>query len=756
MQTTDIKDLLYYNGYGGFSKDGKKYIIKTNENTTPAPWSHIISNNNFGTIVTANGGGYVWSNNSRENKITTWSNDPVKDAPSEKITIETKNKKINVLPYETLEGYEIIFGFGYAVFNQKDEEITTETMIYVPVNENKKIIRTLITNNKDEEKEIKIKYEVSPVLGVARDYTKKHIVIQKEENIIKISNKYRDNYQNEEVYITASEKINLNEEDKNVMTEMEVTLSPHENKVIFIELGIYSSYTNCETEEKYMNNMSEIKEFWNEKTSKVRVKTPVESMNIMLNGWLLYQTLVSRIWGRTSFYQAGGAFGFRDQLQDSLIMLYYDSEFVRNQIIYHAKHQFKEGDVLHWWHPEKSNGIRTRYTDDLLWLPYLICEYIEKEGDYTILDEEVSYVKSKELSDNENERYGEVQIDDAKESLYVHVLRAINRSLVFAENGLPQMGTGDWNDGMNSINGQSVWLGFFMHDVINKFIPICEFKNDQEDVLKYKEVLSKLKEALNKAGWDGKWYRRAYFKDMTPIGSNENDECKIDGISQSWAVISGAGEKEKCISAMNYLDNYLVDKENMIIKLLTPPFSKTLLEPGYIKSYIPGVRENGGQYTHGAIWSIIANAIMNNGERAGEYFRLINPIEHARTKENVLKYKVEPYVVSADVYSNPNMLGQGGWTWYTGSSSWLFIAGFEYVLGIKKIRDSLMICPCIPKEWESYIVEYKYKEASYIINVYNPEHKNTGIKTIYLDNDKQEKNTVKLEKSGEHRIDIVM
>ena len=371
-------DLLYYNNYGGFTKDGKEYIIKTSEKHTPMPWSHIIANNTFGTIVTANGGGYTWSNNSRENKITIWSNDPILDPPSEKITIETKNKKINVLPYETLEGYEIIFGFGYAVFNQKDEEITTETMIYVPINESKKIIRTLITNNKDEEKEIKIKYEVSPVLGVARDYTKKHIVIQKEENIIKISNKYRDNYQNEEVYITASEKINLNEEDKNVMTEMEVTLSPHENKVIFIELGIYSSYTNCETEEKYMNNMSEIKEFWNEKTSKVRVKTPVESMNIMLNGWLLYQTLVSRIWGRTSFYQAGGAYGFRDQLQDSLIMLYYEPEFVRKQIIYHTEHQFKQGDVLHWWHPEKDNGIRTKYTDDLLWLPFLISEYIKK------------------------------------------------------------------------------------------------------------------------------------------------------------------------------------------------------------------------------------------------------------------------------------------------------------------------------------------------------------------------------------------
>ena len=749
-------DLLYYNNYGGFTKDGKEYVIKTSEKHTPMPWSHIIANKTFGTIVTANGGGYTWSNNSRENKITTWSNDPILDPPSEKITIETKNKKINVLPYETLEGYEIIFGFGYAVFNQKDEEVTTETMIYVPINENKKIIRTLITNNKDEEKEIKIKYEVSPVLGVARDYTKKHIVIQKEGNIIKISNKYRDNYQNEEVYITASEEIKLNEDDKNVMAEMKVTLSPHENKVIFIELGIYSSYTNCETEEKYINNMSKIKEFWNEKTSKVRVKTPVESMNIMLNGWLLYQTLVSRIWGRTSFYQAGGAYGFRDQLQDSLIMLYYEPEFVRKQIIYHAEHQFKQGDVLHWWHPEKDNGIRTKYTDDLLWLPFLISEYIKKEKDYSILDEETTYVKCAELSETESERYGDVEIDEKKESIYKHAIRAIDRSLNFAENGLPQMGTGDWNDGMNGINGQSVWLGFFMYDVINRFIKICEYKNDTEKVEKYNQILPKLKKALNTAGWDGKWYKRAYFKNNKPLGSNENDECKIDGISQNWAVISGAGEEEKCKTALECVENYLVDKENLIIKLLTPAFSKTELEPGYIKSYIPGVRENGGQYTHGAIWGIIANAMMKNGERATEYFRIINPIEHARTKEAVLKYKVEPYVVSADVYSNPNMLGRGGWTWYTGSSSWLFIAGFEYVLGIKKENGKLKINPCIPKDWESFIVHYKNKNARYEINVYNPEHKSTGIKTIYLDNDEKKAAEILLEENGEHRIDIIM
>ena len=749
-------DLLYYNNYGGFTQDGKEYVIKTAEKHTPMPWSHIIANKTFGTIVTANGGGYTWSNNSRENKITTWSNDPVLDPPSEKITIETKCKNLNVLPYETLEGYEVIFGFGYAIFNQKNETISTAATIYVPINENKKIIRLLITNNEDEEKKVKIKYKVSPVLGVARDYTKKHIVIRKEENIIKISNKYRDNYQNEEVYITASEKIKLNEEDKNITAEIETSLWQHESKVLFIELGIYSSHTSCETEEKYLKNINEIKEFWDQKTGKVKVKTPVESMNIMLNGWLLYQTLVSRIWGRTSFYQAGGAYGFRDQLQDSLIMLYYNPEFVRNQIIYHAKHQFKQGDVLHWWHPEKSNGIRTKYTDDLLWLPYLISEYIKKEMDYSILDEEVTYVKCQELSELENERYGEVEIDEEKESIYKHATRAIDRSLNFAENGLPQMGTGDWNDGMNGINGQSVWLGFFMYDVINRFIKICEYKNDTEREEKYKKILSQLSKALNTTGWDGKWYRRAYFKNGKPLGSNENDECKIDGISQSWSVMSGAGEEEKCKIGLECVENYLVDKDNLVIKLLTPAFSKTELEPGYIKSYIPGVRENGGQYTHGAIWSIIANAMMKNGERATEYFRIINPIEHARTKEAVLKYKVEPYVVSADVYSNSNMLGRGGWTWYTGSSSWLFIAGFEYILGIKKESGKLKINPCIPKEWEFFVVYYKNKNAKYEINVYNPEHKSTGVKTVYLDNDEKKAAEILLDENGDHRIDIIM
>ena len=608
----DVKELLYYNGFGGFSKDGKEYIIKTNEKYTPAPWSHMMANETFGTIITSDGGGYTWSNNSRDNKITTWSNDPITDKPSEKIYIKSsENEKIYGMPYETLEGYELHFGFGYAKIYYSNEEVKQELLIYVPRNKNKKILKLTIENLKNDEKEYDVYLEIEPVLGVSREYTKKHLIIESLSQGVKIKNNYREFYKNQIVKILASTEVsNRVSEDNNVILFSKLNLKRNEKKEIIFEIQVCDDENQEEKvssleiiEEDLKNN----EEFWNKMFENIKVKTPVESMNIMLNGWLGYQTLVSRFWGRTSFYQAGGAFGFRDQLQDSLILLYLNPKMVKNQILYHAAHQFKEGDVLHWWHPEKSNGIRTRYTDDLLWLPYLICEYIEKEGDFSILDEQISYVETEILKDFEGERYGEVTRTTDKESLYMHAIRAIEKSLNFNENGLPNMGTGDWNDGMNNIKGQSVWLGFFMYDVINKFCKICQYKNDDIRIEKYKKTICNLKSTLNNFAWDGNWYRRAYFEDGQPLGSSENDECKIDGISQSWAVISGAGEQEKCILAMNSLENYLVDKENMLIKLLTPAFSKTKMEPGYIKSYIPGVRENGGQYTHGAVWSIIAN-----------------------------------------------------------------------------------------------------------------------------------------------------
>ena len=464
------------------------------------------------------------------------------------------------------------------------------------------------------------------------------------------------------------------------------------------------------------------------------MKTPVESMNIMLNGWLIYQTIVSRLFARTGFYQAGGAYGFRDQLQDLIGILMINPALARKQIVYHAAHQFIEGDVLHWWHPEKDNGIRTRYKDDLLWLPYVVCEYIKVTGDEEILNEEISYIEGKKLLDEEDESYQENVKSHISENLYMHCKRAIDVSLNYGQNGLPKMGSGDWNDGMNKVSGESVWLGFFLYNVLEKFSKICRIKNEENLIIKYEKEMEKLKYALNSNAWDGKWYKRAFFEDGTPLGSNQNYECKIDSISQSWSVISKAGEDEKSRMAMESLNAYLVDRENMVIKLLTPPFENINKEVGYIKAYIPGVRENGGQYTHGAIWAIIANSLLKNGNRAEEYFRIINPIEHARTKENALKYKVEPYVVAADVYGAGKLIGRGGWTWYTGSCSWLYTAGLNYVLGLRKERDKLRIVPAIPEEWSKYEIEYVYENTLYKIIVKNPNHKQSGVKNIYLDN----------------------
>lgn len=365
-------------------------------------------------------------------------------------------------------------------------------------------------------------------------------------------------------------------------------------------------------------------------------------------------------------------------------------------------------------------------------------------GDYEILKYETNYIKSELLKEDEDERYEEIQISDKKGNIYEHCIKTIERSLNFGENGLPRIGSGDWNDSMNEIKGESVWLGFFLYDILRKFCKICEHNEDYTLKNKYEKIMEKLKYTLNTVGWDGRWYKRAYFSNGTILGSMQNDECKMDSISQSWSVISKAGDIDKIGIAMDSMDSYLVDRENMIIKLLAPSFCNTKVEPGYIKSYIPGIRENGGQYTHGVIWSIVANCILNNGDRAWEYFRIINPIEHARTKENAQRYKVEPYVVAADVYSNENLLGRGGWTWYTGSSSWFYISGLRYILGFDKKGDKFKIKPVIPKEWDGYEISYKYLDTIYEIKIRNPKHKNAGISNMYLDNSLIQGNEVTL------------
>ncbi len=611
----NTKDLLYYNEFGGFEKETLNYIIRTQEKNTPMPWSHIIANENFGTIVTSDGGGYTWHGNSRENKITTWSNEAVTNLPSEVISISYDNRTFNTMPRDNLNEYEIRYGFGFAEYTHFSDIIESKLTIYVPIGKSEKVYVLNLKNKSIDNKSVEVNFAAEPVLGVDRTYTKKHLNFKEFENGIAVNNCYRDVYRDEEILFVCDRLAETEVWNQEVHIKSECVLKGISETTLCFRIIVKDSYNLCENNldfknetqnSKYTNNkhtnyfdeLDEINKFWEEKFNKIKINTPLMSLNIMMNGWLEYQTLVSRLWGRTSFYQAGGAFGFRDQLQDVLMLLYTEPEASRKQILYHAKHQFKEGDVLHWWHPEKDNGIRSRCSDDFWWLPYVTAQYILKTKDYSILDEQIEYVKMDVLKEYEDEKYEVPQITDEKESLYMHAIRAIENGIQFGENGIPNIGSCDWNDGMNNIKGQSVWLGFFVVEVLNKFIPICEYKNDLEKVKKYKELTEELKNTLNTTAWDGKWYKRAFFENGEALGSEHNEECKIDGISQSWAVISGAGEKEKCIDALESLDRNLVDKENMIIKLLTPAFSKSIQNPGYIKAYKEGVRENGGQYTH--------------------------------------------------------------------------------------------------------------------------------------------------------------
>lgn len=577
-----------------------------------------------------------------------------------------------------------------------------------------------------------------------------------------------------------------------IAIEIEVEIESFSDKKISIILGAeetlvaakdvaykYSKVQNCNTE------LSKVKSRWNEFLGRLQVKTPYESLNIMLNGWIMYQTITSRLLAKSGFYQSGGAYGFRDQLQDSYGIKFLDTNILYNQIIKHSKHQFVEGDVEHWWHEENNRGIRTRFSDDLLWLPYMVAKYIRHTGDYNILNVVTPYLQGPVLQENEKEKYEQYLPSSLEESIYEHCKKAINRACgftiedndkqenisenqnsnankmwKFGENGLPKIGIGDWNDGFSNIGpegkGESVWLGFFLYEILNEFVKIANYMNEGEIAQKYKKIANQLEENLNKNAWDGRWFKRAFADNGDVYGSMENEECRIDSIAQSWSVISGAGEESKQNQAMESLENHLVDMENAIIKLLDPPFEKGKLEPGYIKAYLPGVRENGGQYTHAAIWAVIAEAMLGKGDKAVEWYKMITPIEHARTKDAANKYKVEPYVIAADVYGAQNLAGSGGWTWYTGSSSWYYLAGIQYILGLNIYHNSMSFNPCIPKNWEEFEIKYKFGESIYNIKVKNPDRKNTGVSKVFIDGIESE-NNITLEDSGKIlNIEIVM
>ena len=554
--------------------------------------------------------------------------------------------------------------------------------------------------------------------------------------------------------------------DPCAVIQVHVNLAPGEAEEVFFLLGEGADreesldlISQFQTQEDVETTYQAVKNQWDDILNTIRVETPDPSMNLMLNRWLLYQTLSCRLWGRTGFYQSSGAFGFRDQLQDVMALLHARPEITRTQILDAARHQFEEGDVLHWWNPPSGRGVRTRISDDLLWLPFVTAKYVTATGDFAILNEKLPFLTAEALNPGERERYSQYETTTESYSLYEHCCRALVKGTTVGIHELPLIGTGDWNDGMNQVgaegHGESVWLGWFLHATLKLFAPMAVHMGDNPDT--YLQQAEELSNALDAHAWDGNWYLRAFYDDGSTLGSSANDECKNDSIAQSWAVLSGAAEPLRAAKAMESVNRLLVDEGEQMILLFTPPFNRTSRNPGYIKGYLPGIRENGGQYTHAAIWTAWAYAKLGLGDRAGALFNLLNPINHADTPEKAVRYKVEPYVIAADIYSTSPHTGMGGWTWYTGSSGWMYRFGMEAILGLSRVGNALKISPCIPRDWPGFSADYRYRSTLYRIVVENPNGNNRGIHQILLDGNKLLGNLIPLvEDDQSHEVQVVM
>ena len=770
-------DLDFFNGFGGFNKKDKSYVIRLKDyENTPAPWINVVSNKDFGFHISEVGSTYTWCGNSRENKITPWSNDWVVDPSGEVLYIRDNEvgTYFTITPMPIRDGGEYIINhsFGYSTFKHTAYNIKGEMQVFCPRDERLKICKVKLKNLSNTNKNLSIFYYAQLVLGVYSYGSAKYISTSIKDNYIYGVNPYSKYFGKLKAYLsidgedsqnfTGDRKsfigigedlgnpkvLNINSlnnvsgsiYDPCLASQLNICLEAGEEKEVIILLGQEEEESLIEEKiNKYKNiqnvytALEEVKDYWSNFLGNIQVKTPDLSMDYLLNGWLMYQTLSCRYLSRTAFYQSGGAYGFRDQLQDSMSIGILNPSVTREQILRSASRQYLEGDVQHWWHPVINSGIRTRFSDDLLWLPYVTIEYINSTGDYSILDEEAPYLEDEPLRNGEDERYTIVNNSNKKGIIYEHCLKAIDRGLKFGRHNIPLMGSGDWNDGMSTVGnkgeGESIWVGWFLYKILDGFKEICKYKNDTEKQEEYIGFQEFIKENLEKNAWDGGWYRRAYFDNGKPLGSRENDECKIDSIAQSWSIISKAAKEERAKEAMEAVDRYLVDKDKGLIKLLAPPFDKSSLEPGYIKGYVAGVRENGGQYTHAAVWVILALTKLGFGDKAWKYYNMINPINHSNTELEARRYKVEPYVMSADVYIKEPHGGRGGWSWYTGASGWMYKVGLEDILGLKKVSGKgYLIEPCVPESWKEYEINIKNNLENYNIKVRRSENgENKGI-----------------------------
>ncbi|MDR1892931.1 MAG: glycosyl transferase, partial [Oscillospiraceae bacterium] len=796
--------LAFDNGLGGFTADGKEYVIQPGAfRNTPAPWINVIANPRFGFTASESGSGYTWYENSHEYRLTPWANDSVSDSQGEIFYLTDTETGLSwtptMLPVREDGPYKIRHGFGYTVYEHTSHEIEQTLTQHVPAEDTVKISTLKIKNLSPAPRTLSVTYYVRPVLGVSDRETAPHIRTVKTQTVALLAeNPYNEVFpgrvcflhtSGKEITVTGNRleffgeggasapdclyRAELSGEtgtgfDPCCALRVNMTLLPGETKETVFLFGSAENAWEAETlAEKYADasaagqSLKRARAFWRDKLERTTVSTPDASMNLMLNGWLQYQMISCRLWARTGHYQSGGAFGFRDQLQDSLSAAAYWPELTREQILLHARHQFTGGDVQHWWHSPQGKGVRTRISDDLLWLPYVTAEYVRISGDESILLEEIPFLEAEELAETETERYGDAVTLGESATLYKHCVRAVERALKFGSRGLPLMGGGDWNDGMNAIGingrGESVWLAWFLISVLDLMLPLCRRQGDGERLGRYAAIRDNLQEAAEKSGWDGGWYRRAYFDDGMPLGSSSSGDCRIDAIAQSWAVLSGAGDKNRARKAMDMLEEYLVSREDGLIKLLTPPFDSGTSEPGYIKGYVPGVRENGGQYTHAAVWAVMAFAKLGEGGKAAELYALINPVNHTKNQRECSKYKLEPYVMAADVYAARPHTGRGGWSWYTGAAGWMYRAGVETILGLQKNGDSLTFDPCIPREWKEYTITTHFHETTYRIVVQNFDGVQKGVARVTFDGEIVANQQVSLVNDGKtHDIRVSM
>lgn len=772
-------DLLFFNGFGGFTADGREYIITTSQKQrTPAPWVNILANPYFGTVISESGSAYTWSENAHEFRLTPWHNDPVTDSSGEAFYIRDEERghywSPTPLPSSGLMPYISRHGFGYSIFEHNERGIRSEMKVYVALDANVKFMVFKLANTSERSRRISLTGYMEWVLGDLRSKSSMYVITEIDPNTgaMFARNPYNTEFTGRVAFFDVNESArtitgdrtefigrNNTLQNPSAMTRLNLSgkigaaldpcgalqvafnLASGEEREIIFTLGVGRDASEASSlVQRFRGSIAArqvleaIWEYWKHALGAVYVETPDQSLNILANGWLLYQTLASRLWARSGYYQSGGAFGFRDQLQDVMALIHTKPSFVRDHILNCASRQFVEGDVQHWWHPPLGRGVRTHCSDDLLWLPLVTCRYVLSTGDTGILEEK-SYFLTGRLVNAEEESYYDLPSKSEKAAtLYEHCVLAILRGLNFGSHGLPLIGSGDWNDGMNLIGehgkGESIWLGFFLYQVLTQFTTLARNHGDTAFAERCKKEATQLRQNLDQHGWDGEWYRRAYFDDGSPLGSASNSECKIDSISQSWAVLSGASKANRTHMAMEAVDKHLVNRKDGLIQLLKPPFDSSNLNPGYIKGYVPGIRENGGQYTHAAIWSIMAFAALGDNKRAWELFALINPINHAKSSETIAIYKVEPYVVAADVYAVSPHNGRGGWTWYTGSASWMYQLILESLLGLKLEIDKLSFTPCLPKEWSEFKLHYRYRETYYHITVQQISHTDNQIKVV--------------------------